>query len=355
VCALATPPAAPAAAAAAGVPCGAWRVREAASRALAPLAAAEAAVSRVRGMLAAGTALPAALAACRDPVAAVRTAAAAAAAPLLAAAAGDGEASAIACDAMRQLGSSPDYLLRLSFVAACDALAALACAGAAPARQLLLRELAPLLLSLSEDAVASVRCALAAALGRHSLTSGGWEAAGLGAGSAPRAALGKLATDFDAETRRVVGAARVAAAAAAAAAPSVKPGAGARKMPLKVGLLQRRSVEPPAALPAAKTPPRPVLGAAAAAAEGSGSAPAPAQAASRAASPPQWGGREEATPSPPASAGSKPAPARQRPALQPGLLQRRSLGSPASPKAESPAAAAAALRRVTLGASDSSA
>jgi hypothetical protein len=397
--------------------CGAWRVREAAARTMGPFVAAEAARGgAARGALAAESLLPSALEALRDPVSAVRHAAAAALAPLLAAA--DAGASATpspasspasaaaeavasaghlddACATLRRLASSPDYLERQAFVASCDALAGLACAASAAtassARRLMTREFAPLLLSLAEDAVPAVRCAVGRALGRRfEAGCAEAEASGLGGGSEPRAALARLACDEDGETRR--GACDGAAAAAAAARESGGGIGGAApparaKMPLKVGLLQRRAgAGADGGSSTGLVPPMPITGRAASAAEGSGTlaslrAPSPAASPRAAplpplpASPPspppqqQQPALQPLQPRPPPAgalqprrAGTAPLPVARgaRPPLLPGLLQRRSAsggtvvdddatddgrkGSSVSP----PRALAAALRRVSL-------
>jgi hypothetical protein len=428
--------AATAAAGSAASMCGAWRVREAATRAMAPFVAAEASRGgAARAALAAESLLPSALEALRDPVAAVRHAAAAALAPLLAAA--DAGASATsspasspasaaaeavasaghlddACATLRRFASSPDYLERQAFVAACDALAGLACAPpdaaggvsncAASARRLMTREFAPLLLSLAEDGVPAVRCAVGRALGRRfEAGRAEAEASGLGAGSEPRAALARLACDEDAETRR--GACDGAAAAAAAARESGGGaasgvsglgggGGGAQparaKMPLKVGLLQRRAGVGAdggggGGSSAGLVPPMPTIGRAASAAEGSGSlgpgrAPSPAAspraapAAPPPAPPPPQPALQPLQPRPPpagappvrrGAAVPLPAPRGTRPPLLPGLLQRRTASGGAaaedeSPRAEQegrgggggsvspPRALSASLRRVSL-------
>ena len=165
--------------------CGAWRVRAAAMAAMERVgndslsafaagedgnivdASAPAAAADV-----AETLLPTALAGTRDPAAAVRSAAADACATLLAivnrGASGGPESSIIladACTALRTSGASGDYLQRLTFVRSCSVLAGFADAPRHPLAQsacrLLQRELAPLLLSLADDPVASVRCAVA--------------------------------------------------------------------------------------------------------------------------------------------------------------------------------------------------
>ncbi len=316
--------------------CGAWRVREAAARAMDPFVAAEAAASPARGALAAETLLPSALEALQDPVAAVRHAAAAALAPLLVAAGPAAAATAAsdeladACAALRRIATSGNYLQRHAFVAACDALAARAAGAAgagdgdAHARRLLQNELVPMLLSLSEDPVPSVRCAVGAALGRR-FASGRAEAAGLGAGSEARSVLARLACDGDAETRR---AARDGSEAAHAGAQLPRA-----KMPLKVGLLQRRGLGSGLTGAPAQPPLRPVMpsqGRAASAAEGSGSAP---EQPLRVASPRELPDslrpvlpRRSATGAPVVAGAPRAAapPLRGvRPPLLPGLLQRR--------------------------------
>jgi len=236
--------------------------------------------------------LPPALRALRDPVAAVRGAAATAVAPLLAAAGGSAEAEeeegaeAIgACSQLRRLAASGDYQQRLAFVGACEALAAhavgeeparptpsrrtsdtarlgpaphptsphhLASAspphsprlqprgsprcGDAAARRIMLTELAPLLLSMSDDGVPSVRAAVAALLARR-LPGGGGEDCGLGGGSEPGRVLGKLTTDRDAETRRA------ATALPPPMASSVGTLGGRPRPAPRLGLLQRRALE----------------------------------------------------------------------------------------------------------------
>ena len=252
--------------------CGAWRVRAAAFQAIEGTGRdaqslfasdADGATSAAAADVA-ETMLPTALAGTRDPAAAVRAAAADASATLLAVVghgAGDSAILTDACSALRGSGASGDYMQRLAFVRACSLLAGFAVSHpqlAPSASRLLQRELGPLLLSLANDQVASVRCAVARVLCGAPATA---EAPALS--GAPRpiswATTGELRdvrllleNDTDPETRRwarpLPGAASAALSLSAgeASSPLLKaprPSGIAAKHPLKLGLLQRRALE----------------------------------------------------------------------------------------------------------------
>ena len=259
--------------------CGAWRVRAAGFEAIEGAArdaqslfptdsdgAASAAAADV-----AETMLPTALAGTRDPAAAVRAAAADASATLLAVVchgAGDGSDAILtdACSALRGSGASGDYMQRLAFVRACSVLASFADSPthqlAPPASRLLQRDLAPLLLSLANDPVASVRCAVARVLyGSVPLSveapvqNGAPRPISWATTGELRDARLLLENDTDQETRRWARPLHSSAsgtlgtshsASGEASSPLLKaprPSGIAAKHPPKLGLLQRRALE----------------------------------------------------------------------------------------------------------------
>jgi len=352
--------------------CGGWRARCAAAEAMSALAHQAHALFCADPPLdgeqddAAGAAeaverlLPCALAATRDPVAAVRASAAGATAALLAACVRGGVGSqgrvvGEACGALRVAAASGDYLQRLTFVRTCAALALLAADHSArlgtAAATLLQRELSPLLLSLIDDPVPAVRSALALALAAGTIRWAG--------DSELRDARRRLAADADAETRRCASLAIAAHQAAAAhAAPHAQhklPSSVAAKHPPKLGLLQRRALEGTtpsfAAAPASSAPPQKL-----APLQPHLQHPAPAplpEVHARAHSPPwECEGTAVGSPqarSPPIDMVKRAAVPRlkDRPAPRPGLLQRRAGGGESAIGAVH--AATASLQHASLG------